>query len=116
VKRQKEDDRDLEEFIAKIANSFVKIELIKFFYNNPHFLGTAQDLAIAIGRDVAKVSKGTGELVATGMIDRRGMNGGALWSYGADVVMHKKVTLFIRAYEERDRRQWIVGEVIRRGG
>ncbi len=115
MKQRKEDDKDLQEFIATVANSFVKIELIKFFYHNPHFLGTAHDLAVAIGRNVARVSEGVGELVTTGIIQKSGEKNGAIWSYQPNEAIHQKATLFIRAYEEHDRRRWIVDEVIRRG-
>ena len=114
VRLQKGDDNDLEDFITKIGNSFVKIELIKFFYYNPHFLGTVQDLSLAIGRDPAKVSKEIRDLIAAGMIQKSGPKDAPLWSYGPDRLLHEKVVLFIQAYEKRDIREWIVNEVIRR--
>ena len=116
VRRQIEGDRDLEEFIAKVANSFVKIELIKFFYHNPHFLGGGQDLSLAIGRDLKRVSKGINDLVVHGVIQKSGQKSAAIWSYQPDKTMHKKISRFVQSYEETDLRQWIVNQVIRRGG
>ena len=111
--RQREGERNLEEFISRVANSFVKIELIKFFYHNPHFLGKAADISLAIGRDSKKVSKEIDDLVRQGIIKKSGQKGGAIWSYKPEESMHRKVTQFIKAYEGPDLRQWIVNQVIR---
>ena len=116
VKPQEEEKGDLDEFITQVANSFVKIELIKYFYRNPNFLGTVQDLALAIGRDSKKISKGIGDLVAVGIIQKSGRKNAAIWSYKPDETLHRNVTLFIKAYEGPDLRQWIVNKVIRGGG
>ena len=109
-------DDDLEKFITAVADSFVKVELIKFFFHNPRFLGNAQDISMAIGRDPKKVSKGLDELVAIGIIQKSGPKSGTLWSYRPEETMHKKITHFIQAYEGPDLRQWIVNKVIRGGG
>ena len=108
-------DRDLEEFIAKIADSFVKIELIKFFHYNPHFLGKTGDISLAIGRNPKKVSKGIDDLVLQGILKKNGQKSTAIWSYAPEASMHKKITQFIKTYEGPDLRQWIVNQVIRGG-
>lgn len=113
ARRQTGGGRNLEEFISQVANSFVKIELIKFFYHNPHFLGKAADISIAIGRDPKKVSKGIDDLVRQGIIEKSGRQGAAIWSYKPEESIHRKVTRFIEAYEGPDLRQWIVNQVIR---
>ena len=116
VRRQMEEDRDLEEFIAKVANSFVKIELIKFFYRNPHFLGKTGDISLAIGRNPKQISKGIDDLVVQGVIQKKsGQKNAAIWSYAPEESMHKMITQFINAYEGPDLRQWIVNQVIRGG-
>lgn len=115
VGRQIDGDSDLEEFIAKVANSFVKIELIKFFYHNPHFLGKTSDISQAIGRTPKRVSKGIDDLVIQGVIQKSGQKSAAIWSYKPEESMHEKITQFIKAYEGPDLRQWIVNQVIRGG-
>jgi hypothetical protein len=116
VKRPTAEDKELEKFIAAVANSFVKIELIKFFFHNPHFLGTVQDVSMAIGRDPKRVSKGIDDLVTVGIIQKKGHKSGSLWTYTPDETLQKKITHFIKAYEGPDLRQWIVNKVIRGGG
>ncbi len=115
ARRQIKGDRDLEKFIAKIADSFVKVELIKFFYHNPHFLGKMSDISLAIGRDPKRVSKGIDDLVLQGVIQKNGQKSAAIWSYAPEASTHKKITQFIKAYEGPDLRQWIVNQVIRGG-
>jgi hypothetical protein len=115
ARKQIKGDRDLEKFIAKIADSFVKIELIKFFHHNPHFLGKIGDISLAIGRDPKKVSKGIDDLVLQGVIKKNGQKSAAIWSYAPEASMDKKITQFIKAYEGPDLRQWIVNQVIRGG-
>lgn len=116
VRRQIKGDRDLEEFITKVADSFVKVELIKFFYYNPHFLGKTGDISLAIGRDPKRVSEGIDDLVVQGVIQKKGgQKSAAIWSYAPEESMHKKITQFIKAYEGPDLRQWIVNQVIRGG-
>lgn len=116
VKRPIAEDKELEKFIAAVANSFVKVELIKFFFYNPHFLGTVRDVSMAIGRDPKRVSKGMDELVAIGIIHKSGRKGGSLWSYRPDETLHRKTVLFIKAYEGPGLRQWIVNKVIQGEG
>ncbi len=115
VARQFKWDKDLEEFVAEVADSFIKIELIKFFYHNPHFLGKTGDISLAIGRDPKKVSKGIDDLVVQGIIQKNGQKSAAIWSYAPEASMHKKITQFIKAYEGPDLRQRIVNQVIRGG-
>lgn len=93
----------------------MKIELIKFFDRNPHTLGTVQDLALAIGRNSIAVTEGLKGLVAARVIEKNGSRS-AIWSYGPNEKMEKRMSAFMRAYERPDLRQWIVSEVIRRGG
>lgn len=113
AKRQKDGDQDLEEFITTVANSFVKIELIKFFFHNPHFLGKVGDISQAIGRDSKRVSKGIDDLVGIGIIQKSGQKNGAIWNFKPEASMHQKITQFIEAYEGPELRQWIVSQVIR---
>ena len=48
-------DPTLFDFIKTKVNSFIKWDLVRFFYENPHTVDTANNIAPYIGRKVSQV-------------------------------------------------------------
>ena len=58
-------DPPLFDFIKTKANSFIKWDLVRFFYENPHTIDTANNIAPYIGRKVSQVKLALEALGAT---------------------------------------------------
>lgn len=103
---------EVETFIRDIANSFVKIELIKFFHRNLSLLGTIEDMAVTIGRDTRAVKKAMPELVSAGILAFEGDRNAPLWRYAPDDDMSKRIDLFVQFYNTAKGRRATVYRVL----
>ena len=57
-------------FIRDKVNSFTKWDLLRFFYDNPHTLDTADNIAQYIGRELQTVQSALEDLVRSGLVDK----------------------------------------------
>ena len=96
---------EVETFLQKVADSFIKIELIKFFRRNQHLLGTVEDIAAAVGRDKRTTARAVPHLLSAGVLKANGRGGAVLWSYAPDPEMTQHIDAFLAYYKtERGRR------------
>jgi len=89
---------EIETFIRDVADSFVKIELLKFFHRNHSLLGTIEDIAVAIGRDTRTVKKALNALISAGVLTCEGERTGPLWRYAPREDLGKRVDVFLQFY------------------
>lgn len=106
-------DPDLLEFLKTKVNSFIKWDLVRFFYENPHSTDTAENVARYVGRDASAIEVELSELVGTGVLERQRV--GELWVYSlaSDPVMRKLVDQFILACDDRQFRVKAIYHIIR---
>jgi len=106
-------DPDLLEFLKTKVNSFIKWDLVRFFYENPNSTDTAENVARYVGRDAGAIEVELGELVGTGVLERRRV--GDLWTYSlaTDAEMRKRVDQFILACDDRQFRVKAIYHIIR---
>lgn len=106
-------DPDLLEFLKTKVNSFIKWDLVRFFYENPNSTDTAENVARYVGRDAGAIEIELGELVGTGVLERRRV--GDLWTYSlaTDAEMRKRVDQFILACDDRQFRVKAIYHIIR---
>ena len=104
---------EVETFLAKVADSFIKIELIKFFHRNQRLLGTVEDIAAAIGRDNRTTAKAVPHLLSAGVLKTTGRGGPALWSYDPDPQMTQRVDAFLAYYKTESGRMAIVRHLLK---
>ena len=64
------DDMDPEvlEFLKTTVNSFIKWDLVIFFFENPHTTDTAENVARYIGRDASVIQSDLDDLVRSGVL------------------------------------------------
>ncbi len=103
---------EVETFLQHVADSFIKIELIKFFHRNQRLLGTVEDIALAIGRDKRTTARAVPHLLAAGVLKANGRGGAALWSYDPDPEMMQRIDAFLAYYKTEKGRRAIVHRVL----
>ncbi len=106
-------DPRLLDFVKTKVNSFIKWDLIRFFYENPNTTDSADNIARYAGRNVAAVEPELEELVGSGVMERRFMDDLAVYSLAADQEMRQLIDGFILACEDRHFRVKAVYHIIR---
>ncbi|MFZ5916777.1 MAG: hypothetical protein ACOYZ7_07585 [Chloroflexota bacterium] len=106
-------DPRLLDFVKTKVNSFIKWDLIRFFYENPNTTDSADNIAMYAGRNVSAVEPELEELVEGGVMERRQLDDLAVFSLASDSEMRKLVDEFVLACEDRHFRVKAVYHIIR---
>jgi len=106
-------DPRLLDFVKTKVNSFIKWDLIRFFYENPNTTDSADNIAKYAGRNVAAVEPELEDLVSNGVMEKRHVDDLAIYSLASDDEMRQLVDEFILACEDRHFRVKAVYHIIR---
>jgi hypothetical protein len=106
-------DPQLLNFVKTKVNSFIKWDLIRFFYENPNTTDSAENIARYAGRNVNAVKPELEELVESGVMETRSVDDLVVYSLTADEEMRKLIDSFILACEDRHFRVKAVYHIIR---
>jgi hypothetical protein len=109
------DDMDsrLLDFIKNKVNSFIKWDLVRFFYENPHTTDSVENIAKYAGRSTAAVQSELEELVESGVMEMQLVEGLSVYSLVSDEEMRRLIEQFILACEDRHFRVKAVYHIIR---
>ncbi|MBN1218395.1 MAG: hypothetical protein JXM69_05675 [Anaerolineae bacterium] len=109
------DDMDpiLLDFVKKKVNSFIKWDLVRFFYENPHTADTVENIAKYAGRNTDAVRPELEDLVESGIMQKKILDNTAIYSLSTDETMRALVDKFILACEDRHFRVKAVYHIIR---
>ena len=111
------DDMDptLLDFVKTKVNSFIKWDLVRFFYENPHTADTVENIAKYAGRNADAVKPELEDLVESGIMEKKTLdnNNMAIYSLSSDEDMRALVDQFILACEDRHFRVKAVYHIIR---
>ena len=110
------DDMDptLLDFVKTKVNSFIKWDLVRFFYENPHTADTVDNIAKYAGRNADAVKPELEDLVESGIMEKKVMDSStAIYSLATDEDMRALVDQFILACEDRHFRVKAVYHIIR---
>jgi hypothetical protein len=110
------DDMDptLLDFVKTKVNSFIKWDLVRFFYENPHTADTVENIAKYAGRNADAVKPELEDLVESGIMEKKVMDGNTvIYSLATDEDMRALVDQFILACEDRHFRVKAVYHIIR---
>ncbi len=109
------DDMDptLLDFVKTKVNSFIKWDLVRFFYENPHTADTVENIAKYAGRNAHAVEPELEELVDSNIMQKQIINNTAIYSLSSDNSMRALVDKFIQACEDRHFRVKAVYHIIR---
>jgi hypothetical protein len=101
------------DFIKTNVNSFIKWDLLRLFYKNRHTIDTAENIARYAGRNVAVIKKELEDLVNSGIMVKKGLDGISTYSLESDETTWALVSQFVSACEDRDIRIKVVYHIVR---
>lgn len=110
------DDMDptLLDFVKTKVNSFIKWDLVRFFYENPHTADTVENIAKYAGRNADAVKPELEDLVESGIMEKKSLDTTtAIYALSGDEDMRALVDQFILACEDRHFRVKAVYHIIR---
>jgi len=105
-------DRVWETFLRYRVNSFIKWDLVRFFYDNPHTVDTAENIANTIGRDARTVQRELDGLVSADVLEATNLNSGRVYRYSNNAESRRLVADFMRACHNREFRVKAIQHVI----
>jgi hypothetical protein len=106
-------DPALLDFVKGKVNSFIKWDLVRFFYENPNTADTVDDIARYAGRNATAVQPELDDLVESGVMEKREVEGTSIYSLAGNEDMRELVDRFILACEDRHFRVKAVYHIIR---
>lgn len=106
-------DPRLLEFLRTKVNSFVKWDLVRFFYDNPHTTDTAENIARYAGRGVETIRSELGELAEDGVLEDSQLGGMTVYSLSSDQEIREMLDQFVRASDDRQFRVKAIYHIIR---
>ncbi len=106
-------DPQLLDFVKTKVNSFIKWDLVRFFYENPNTADTVENIAKYAGRNTGAVRPELESLVESGVMEKRAVEGTSIYSLAANQQMRELVDRFILACEDRHFRVKAVYHIIR---
>lgn len=104
---------ELLDFVKTKVDSFIKWDLVRFFYENPHTLDTAENIAKYAGRHLSAVAPELDDLVRNGIMERRVIGDQVAYTLTSDQKIRKLVETFVLACEDRHFRVKAVYHIIR---
>ncbi len=109
------DDMDPEvlDFLKTTVNSFIKWDLVIFFFENPNTTDTAENIARYIGRDVSVLESELIELVETGVLTRHETGTLEVYSLTTDANILERIRHFVSASDDRQFRVKAIYHLIR---
>jgi hypothetical protein len=106
-------DPQLLAFLRTKVNSFVKWDLIRFFYENPHTTDTAENIARYAGRNAETTCAELADLAAKGILIENRLGDMAVYSLAADTEIRDLIRRFVEASDDRQFRVKAIYHIIR---
>jgi DNA-binding MarR family transcriptional regulator len=95
-------DLELLDFLNTYADSFVKWELLRFFYKNPNTMDTAESLARYIGRTIQDIQTELSELEAKGLLKQTTTGNFVVYTLEPRPELQARYEKFIQATDNRE--------------
>jgi hypothetical protein len=106
-------DPALLDFVKTKVSSFIKWDLIRFFYENPGTADTAENIARYAGRHIDAVRPELEELVESGVMDERKLEQISIYCLTQKKEVRQLVDQFINACQDRHFRVKAVYHIIK---
>jgi len=109
------DDMDPEvlEFLKTTVNTFIKWDLVLFFYENPNTTDTTENIARYIGRDAEVIEGELNDLARVGVLDRHESGKLTVYSLTNDAQIRARIKHFVSASDDRQFRVKAIYHLIR---
>ncbi len=106
-------DPQLLDLVRTKVSSFIKWDLVRFLRENPNTADTAENIARYIGRNAATVEPELRELVDSGVIEVKLLEGMPIYSLTGDAHTRELIDRFIKACEDRHFRVKVIYHIVR---
>jgi hypothetical protein len=106
-------DPRLLEFLRTKINSFVKWDLVRFFYDNPHTTDTAENIARYAGRSIETIRTELAELAQDGVLEEGQLGDMVVYSLAPDRQVRELLEQFVKASNDRQFRVKAIYHIIR---
>ncbi len=106
-------DPKLLDFLKTKVNTFIKWDLVRFFYENPNTTDTAENIARYAGRDVSTIEAELGELVGANVLERQRIGELTIYSLAPDPTIRELIRSFVLACDDRQFRVRAIYHIIR---
>ena len=106
-------DPSLLEFLQSTIDSFVKWDLIRFFYENPYTTDTADNIARYTGRSVEAIRNDLAELARSDVLDEEQLGDMTVYSLTRDASTRDLLAQFAAASDDRQFRVKAIYHIIR---
>jgi hypothetical protein len=103
-------------FIQDHVTTFTRWEAIRFLYENPHVLDTAENLAQHVGRATDVICREAKELAQEGIFRSETRGGRLVYQLTDDVAVRELIALLVAAAQDRAFRMRLVYHILRAGG
>lgn len=107
-------DANLLEFLRTQVDSFIKWDLIQFFYRNPNTVDTAENIARYIGRSAEKMDDEMAELSSGGVLIASHLNGMTVYSLADDPEVRDLLRSFAESCDDRQFKLKAIYHILRR--
>jgi predicted transcriptional regulator len=106
-------DPPLLDLVKTKVNSFIKWDLVRLLRENPNTADTAKNIARYVGRSAASVEPELRELVSSGIMEVKSIEGMPIYSLTPDDNMRELLDRFISACEDRHFRVKVIYHIVR---
>ena len=106
-------DPALLDLIRSRINSFIKWDLVRFFHENPHTADSAESIARYTGRHVDAVQPALQELVSSGVMETRTVEGTTIYVITSTPSVRALIEQFVHACKDRHFRLKAVYHIIK---
>jgi hypothetical protein len=106
-------DPQLLDLVKTKVNTFIKWDLVRFLRENPNTADTDENIAKYIGRNAATVEPELRELVDSGIMEVRSVDGIPVYSLTTDSGVRDLIDRFIVACEDRHFRVKVIYHIVR---
>ncbi len=106
-------DPQLLDLVKTKVNSFIKWDLVRFLRDNPNTTDTAENIAKYIGRNSSTVIPEVRELVDSGIMEVKMIEGKAVYSLVPDPEVWELLDRFIKSCEDRHFRVKVIYHIVR---
>ncbi|MBN1486439.1 MAG: winged helix-turn-helix transcriptional regulator [Anaerolineae bacterium] len=104
---------DLIVFIKDNVDSFVKWDLIRFFYENPHTIDSVENIARYTGRSPGAVQGELAELATHGLLEENKVGRMAVYALSSDPKVRQQIADFIQASNDPKFRPKIIFHLLK---
>jgi hypothetical protein len=104
---------ELLDLVRTKVNSFTKLDVVRFFGDNPNTMDTADNIATYVGRNRIAVEPELQDLVADGMVETQAIGGITVYALASEDQTRELVQRFIAACDDRQFRVKVIYHIVR---